>query len=296
MTLSLAQTGRYSPLRYPGGKGKLAQFVASVIRQNGLLDGTYVEPYAGGAGIAWELLLTGVVRRVHLNDLDSAIHAFWRCLLHDPQYLIHRVASAKLTVDEWRLQRKIYRAGDYTDFRSMGFAVLYLNRVQRSGILNAGLIGGLKQIGEWKMDARFNRVGLTTKIAKLSEFSDRVELTNEDALSLLKRKGNCWGSKALVYLDPPYFAKANRLYDNHYKPLDHESVAQQLEALSTPNWIVSYDSHDEIERLYARYKFLRYQIVYSARSRTVGTELMFFSTHLQIPEPLGSMVELARAA
>ena len=62
--LPSSPSGHFSPLRYPGGKGKLARFVADVIRSNDLQDGSYVEPYAGGAGVAFELLLTGIVRRV----------------------------------------------------------------------------------------------------------------------------------------------------------------------------------------------------------------------------------------
>ena len=65
----IGPTGRYSPLRYPGGKGKLSKFMAAVVRANGGSDGRYIEPYAGGAGIAWQLLITGVVRRVLINDI-----------------------------------------------------------------------------------------------------------------------------------------------------------------------------------------------------------------------------------
>ena len=42
----------YSPLRYPGGKGKLAPFMELMIRKLNLQGGTYIEPFAGGAGIA----------------------------------------------------------------------------------------------------------------------------------------------------------------------------------------------------------------------------------------------------
>ena len=44
----IGPTGRYSPLRYPGGKGKLSRYMAALVRANGLSDGTYIEPYAGG--------------------------------------------------------------------------------------------------------------------------------------------------------------------------------------------------------------------------------------------------------
>lgn len=46
----------FTPLRYPGGKGKLAAYVKEIIRENRLYDGEYVEPFAGGAAIGLELL------------------------------------------------------------------------------------------------------------------------------------------------------------------------------------------------------------------------------------------------
>ena len=42
----------FTPLRYPGGKAKLADYVKALLKENRLLDGEYVEPYAGGAAIA----------------------------------------------------------------------------------------------------------------------------------------------------------------------------------------------------------------------------------------------------
>lgn len=37
----------YSPLRYPGGKRKLAGFVRDAVILNDIQGGTYVEPFAG---------------------------------------------------------------------------------------------------------------------------------------------------------------------------------------------------------------------------------------------------------
>lgn len=35
----------FTPLRYPGGKAKLSEYVKEIIRANKLYDGEYVEPY-----------------------------------------------------------------------------------------------------------------------------------------------------------------------------------------------------------------------------------------------------------
>lgn len=37
-----------TPLRYPGGKQKLAPFIRETLEENDLVGGEYAEPYAGG--------------------------------------------------------------------------------------------------------------------------------------------------------------------------------------------------------------------------------------------------------
>lgn len=51
-------------LRYPGGKQKLTPFIEALLRENELIGCDYVEPYAGGAGVAMELLFKNYVRKV----------------------------------------------------------------------------------------------------------------------------------------------------------------------------------------------------------------------------------------
>ena len=76
-----------SPLRYPGGKSKLTAYVLETMRLNGLEGGAYIEPFAGGCSIAWYLLLNGHVKKVYINDLDPAIHAFWYSVLYKTKEL-----------------------------------------------------------------------------------------------------------------------------------------------------------------------------------------------------------------
>ena len=54
----------FSPLRYPGGKSQLYDYVKRIIDYNDLLGETYVEPFAGGAGLAMKLLLNNDVKRM----------------------------------------------------------------------------------------------------------------------------------------------------------------------------------------------------------------------------------------
>ena len=66
----------YTPLRYPGGKAKFATTVKTIMQQNNLVE-HYIEPYAGGAGVALDLLFNGYCTDIHINDLDLAVYNFW---------------------------------------------------------------------------------------------------------------------------------------------------------------------------------------------------------------------------
>lgn len=287
-------SGRFSPLRYPGGKGKLARFVAELIRVNGLEDGLYVEPYAGGAAVAWELLLTGQVRRVHVNDLSRPIYAFWRSVLERTDELARLIADTPLDLETWASMKRTFTHAADADDLSLGYAMFYLNRTNRSGILNGGPIGGRAQSGTWNMDARYNRTELVRRIERIAQARRRITLTNLDATELLKKGAPDWTRKTLVYLDPPYFDKGPELYYNFYKHGDHAGVASAVRTLRDVPWIVSYDDVAPIHALYSRESWLQYQIGYSARNRTKGREAMFFSAGLHIPPVAGSMIEIAR--
>lgn len=287
-------SGRFSPLRYPGGKGKLANFIAEIVRSNDLADGTYIEPYAGGAAVAWELLLTGVVRKVVINDLNKPIYEFWRSVLDRTDELISLIEDTPVTMESWEREKSIFMNRS-SDGLELGFATFFLNRTNRSGILNGGAIGGRAQTGNWKIDARFNKPELCERIRAISSMRRRISLHNMDAVALLNAHGNSWGSKALVYLDPPYYEKGRDLYYNFYEHGDHAEVAYATHKLQGTRWIVSYDDAGPILDLYRDSPLLKYSIGYSARERGRGTEAMFFSPGLKVPPVHGSMIEISRS-
>jgi DNA adenine methylase len=253
-----------------------------------------VEPYAGGAAVAWELLLTGRVRRVHINDLSLPVYAFWHSVLDRTDDLARLVADTPLDLATWARMKRTFTNPKDADNLVLGFAMFYLNRTNRSGILNGGAIGGRAQNGTWNMDARYNRKELIARIERIAHARRRITLTNMDATEMLAVHAPNWTPRTLVYLDPPYYEKGPDLYYNFYKNGDHASVACAVRALRTVPWIVSYDDVAPIHALYSAESWLQYQIGYSARNRTKGREAMFFSAGLDIPSVSGSMVEIAR--
>lgn len=270
-----------SPLRYPGGKGRLAQYVIDIIEKNSLTGGHYVETYAGGAGIAISLLYLEYASHVHLNDVDPAVHAFWRALLDQPDQLVKLVHDTPLTLEERDRQKVIYRHEDSSTLER-GFATFYLNRVNRSGIIHGGVIGGNAQTGAYKIGARFNRPDLIRRIEKVASYAPRISLHNKDAAEFIDTEIPTIKGKALVYLDPPYYANGSRLYRNTYKHADHAKIASMVDKISH-HWIVSYDNAAEVCALYKKYRQQTFGLGYSANTRYEGTEVMIFSKNLKIP-------------
>ena len=272
----------YSPLRYPGGKRKLANFLALLFRTNRLLDGEYAEVYAGGAAVALTLLYSDYARRIHLNDLDPGVYAFWVACRDHTDELCRLVNDATLDLAEWDRQRAIQKATD-PDLLELAFSTLYLNRTNRSGVITGGIIGGRQQAGKWKMDARFNRRDLVRRIERIGRWGSRIEVYKLDGAIFLREVAQQLGGKALIYLDPPYYVKGQQLYTNYYEPADHAKIARIVAKLPVP-WVVTYDDHPEVRALYRGRRLVTYDIAYGASVRYTGREAVFFSDGLTIPD------------
>jgi DNA adenine methylase len=277
-----------SPLRYPGGKAKLAPLVRELITLNALMGGTYVEPYAGGASVALGLLLGGAVSRVHINDIDASVHAFWHSVLTRTDDLCDRISRCRVSPAEWRRQREVHRSATEHDLLDLGFAAFFLNRTNRSGIIaSGGIIGGQHQRGRWKIDARFNKPELIRRIERIAVRANSISLHNEDAAAFLRRLLPTLPNKSFVYLDPPYYVKGTqRLYANFYNHDDHAQIAQLIARARVP-WLVSYDDRPEIRTLYSKFRQAKHRLTYTARQRYEGRELLCFSKGLSIPGTQG---------
>jgi DNA adenine methylase len=288
-----------SPLRYPGGKGKLANFIKLAMVKNGLVGSEYVELYAGGSSVALSLLFEEYASHIHINDVNRGVYAFWKMVLDDPDALCSRISKSKVTLKEWERQHEIQRSSD-VDELDLAFSTFFLNRTNRSGIIQGGVIGGKQQTGKWKIDARWKPRDLSQRIEKIARFRPRISVTGLDAEAYL--------SKILpdvhdpfLYLDPPYYGKGRGLYESFYEHADHERISRLVCALRAP-WVVSYDAAPEIAALYDGVTAVRYGLRYTARERFEGSEIMFFSPLLTPPEvdrPAGvslRMVEDARLA
>lgn len=256
-----------------------------MFEENGLLDGHYAEAYAGGAGIAVNLLIHGYASCVHLNDINKAVFAFWHSVINETDELCEKIRDTRVTIEEWKRQFAIHRATDEHTLLDLGFSTFFLNRTNRSGILTGGVIGGQNQDGEWKIDARYNKSALCKRIERIALYRTRIRITNLDAAAFITGVLPSLPKKSLVYLDPPYYVKSKRLYSNLYTHEGHEGIAKMVRKKITQPWIVSYDYAPEILAMYDGCPSLMYGLNYSAgKHRYEGCEAMFFSKGLSVPD------------
>lgn len=269
----------YSPLRYPGGKTKIAPLVNAIMEKAGIEKGTYIEPFAGGCGVALALLLSNKVDHIVINDMDTSIYAFWYAILNYTDEFIKLINDTQVTIEEWYKQKKIFLKHDVKNLLELGFATFFLNRTNRSGILKAGPIGGYNQTGNYLIDARFNKDNLIKRIEYIGQYRDKISLYNLEIKDFIKVVLPKYKSNAFVYFDPPYYKKGHELYINFFKPEDHKVLAKLIQRIKI-DWMVTYDNVEEVKAIYRDREQKIYDLNYSLANKGKNSEIIVLSRDL----------------
>lgn len=271
-----------SPLRYPGGKSALAGLLAQVRRLNGLGHRAIAEPFAGGAGASLSLLYLEETPEIYINDADPAIYDFWWSLVNRPNSFLEMLTNTRVSIAEWRRQRDAYRDSSRLSHLCRGFSVFYLNRCNRSGIImKGGPIGGVKQTGKWKLDARFNKPELRRRCQKVAEYRDRIHVSCRDGIELL---GSLNADATLFFIDPPYFVKGRTLYLNALDQDYHAALAARLKSMKDAAWVLTYDDCPEVRKLYRGWATIRpFALRYVAADRRSGKEVLITPKWMHLP-------------
>lgn len=276
----------YSPLRYPGGKNCIFKFLSNLFYENDLIGIEYAEPYAGGAGLALHLLMDGYVSKIHLNDLDEWVYAFWYTILNNKDEFCRWLKNVTINIDTWRTYKDMLsHSFNLTQFEKAQ-AFFFLNRTNVSGVIKGGVIGGLLQKGKYKIDARFNKIDLINRIEKIYQRRNNIEIYNFDGIEFLKQM-NRKHRDLFIYIDPPYVIKGSNLYLNFYTQSDHTALAQMVKKLRK-GWLISYDNCELVNSLYNTYDRISYKLAQNTSNR-IGEEMLIFPDFIAYSNSLSAL-------
>lgn len=268
-----------SPLRYPGGKAWLTPFITKIIRKLGISKPHFIEPFAGGLGLSCSLYKTGIIHRIGFYDKDPMVMNFWDTIANPilAKDLAERVETVPLTVEEYDKQKAVYRDGAGNSVEQ-ALAFLYLNRVNRSGILTGGLIGGRAQTGKYTMGARFNRQKIADRIRRISEYmyTPIIEPTFRKTIDYYAHD-----KRSILFIDPPYVQKGRSLYPTSMSEIEHVSLLETLcDYTDTGYWLCTYDNAPLVTKYANRLHVYTFTLPYSANTHRTESELLIVSSKI----------------
>jgi DNA adenine methylase len=276
-----------SPLRYPGAKRKIARHIKELLQMYDCTGNVFIEPCCGGASVSLYLLEHAIVSSVVLMDKDPWVASFWYMLFFETESLIKDIESVDVSVETWIA----FRDKEPLTTREKALYCFFFNRTCYSGILNGGMIGGYKQNSEYKIDCRFNKPELLTRIKYLAgKFAGKVEVREASVFDVLDQAREENHSDRVYYIDPPYVKKGMRLYPHKFEREEHQKLRDSLTDLRIP-WILSYHDHDLIHELYlndSRLERLSLDVIW-AHGAQPGRELLISNlqnVRARVPLPL----------
>jgi len=276
-----------NPLRYPGAKRALVGYIDDLLYANNIQGCCFIEPYAGSATVGIELLRKGSIRSLVLCEKDILIYSFWCCVVHHTEALCELIQNTPVTIETWRQLSPMRQIEDVEQFNivDLGFAGLFFNRTNFSGILKANPIGGLNQISQYSIDCRFNKARIIELIQNIAVYANRIEVHFGDAVEFMQSQNRRFiRERCFAYFDPPYYAQGAKIYRHYYTNQDHIALSRYVGTVRHLDWIISYDDAPFICALYgerAQYQpfFLDYTCASKVRSK--GKELLI--SNLPLP-------------
>jgi DNA adenine methylase len=263
-----------SPLRYPGSKAAFSPYFFDITEKIRKASETIVEPFAGSAAISLYALENNIYKNVILIERDPLIFCFWKSVFDYTEQLIEKINRVDITLNSWLGLNKL-RLFDKPDDKmiaNLGFAGLFFNRTNFSGIIGSTPIGGMEQNSNYKINCRFNKKEIIASIETITQYKDRVEVIFGDAIDNINRlilKNN----DLFFFIDPPYYKQGPKLYRYFYTVADHLNLSIVLKSIKYP-YFLTYDEHHVIEYLYKDQYIHQFQNRYSTKIPKMGNELL----------------------
>lgn len=266
-----------SPLRYPGGKNRVAKMLVELFPS----FSEYREPFVGGGSVFLRTKSFVSPRKCWINDLNGDLYCFWDSAKNSIDELVSKINDLKEKFDGNGRQLYTFLKHEYDPQTPLEVAVRFF-------ILNRITYSGLTDSGGYSNESFAKRFTLSS-IIKLSEVSDLlqgVKITNRDYSELLSMQGK----DVFLFLDPPYYSpRKSKLYGVNgslHTDFDHSRFLKDLSSCKH-NWLVTYDDHPFIRELFKDYYVhgwsLQYGMSQSKGSAKIGKEIII--TNYKI-EPL----------
>ena len=246
--------------RYPGGKRKLtSQIMPTIEKLHKERSGNgYSEPFFGGGAVGIEFMKNrNEIDSISINDKDIGLSCLWTCVIKYPEELKRKILRFKPSIDGYyaakiKLLAVEERDEDNAFCLQYGFMKLAIHQISYSGLgtKSGGPLGGKEQKSKCKIDSRWSPLTICKKIDALhAMFASKSIAKNSctclDFEEVIARQD----SNTLMYLDPPYYAKGNALYQHGFLEEDHRRLANLLNDSNAP-WVLSYDDCETIRELY----------------------------------------------
>ena len=245
-----------SPLRYPGGKHRVRDFLAGFCPED---FEEYREPFLGGGSVFISLKQKYQNRKFWINDIYNPLYCFWKEMAVNGDIVIEKIIQLKNKYQDGRqLFYDLKNNIDSMNEADKAVAFFILNRITFSGTT---LSGGYSQK---TFDGRFTDSSID-RLRTLQPLLNNTKITNYDYEGLLLSSGQ----NVFIYLDPPYYsATKSALYGkngNTHKFFDHERFAKICQS-SNHKWIITYDKTDYIKKLFSFANIKEFEITYGMKN------------------------------
>lgn len=263
-----------SPLRYPGGKSRAVELIASLIPS---FD-EFREPFVGGGSVFIYLKQLYPNKQYWINDLYPELYKFWLLIQQNTEGVINQVRIWKDSYQEGKVLHRFLteNMAQFNDLEKAS-AFFIFNRITFSGTTESG------GFSEQAFKGRFTASSIE-RLKAVAPILHKTTITNWDYKNVVDTEGD----NVFLFLDPPYYsATKSALYGKNgklHKTFDHERFAQTMKNCNH-KWLITYDDSPYIRKLFCFANILSWDLTYGMRNITEqsnqnGKEL-FISNYLE---------------
>jgi len=277
-------------LRYPGGKTKLLPIIMKYLSPLLNESDSFCEPFIGGGSVLLEVATKYPNHKLYINDKDYGIYSIWKVLSSsNKEDIIElcKLISIEPTIDYFYKLRDC----EPNNIVESAYQAIFFNRCCFSGInitrekidkngnvkiFKSNPIGGKDQQSKYKVNCRYNSKKLINQITNINKILiGRTVVDNLDCIEYISKKNDI-----PMYCDPPYWFKAEDLYNTYMDKNEHIYLSNILFELK--KWVLSYDNCIEIKDIYKWANIYEIDAKYSINSNNVEwkniKELLIVST------------------